>query len=300
MHRVSCQTYLSDANVNWSSDHLTAPRGQRKIAQLRTPNTNDCFGYGEFAGELRFLEAKRETPPLFVSYFTADTPYEALANRLRASLDKFGLPHRIEAIPSRGSWVANTGLKSAFIEKVWTETEGPICWVDADAELLRRPDFVFGNPFDFAIVRRKGWYDISSFVYLGSGQVVGEMISEWAELCRSNPNIWDQVLLTLAWYKTNQRSAFSSLWLNDGIFRFPRPKVRDLRDKIFYYPFHRKIRPFLDQKQASRDLKSFVDKSKRIENELGSDDMSADFQSALTHGDFSLPGTLDAMFGPQN
>lgn len=63
-----------------------------------------------------------------------------------------------------------------------------------------------------------------------------------------------------------------NLWLNDGIFRFPRPWLRNLRDRLLYYPSKRKVRLFIDQKQASRRLKAFIDGAGKREGELGSDD----------------------------
>ncbi len=297
MQPTEFNSYLAAATPNWSGTAQHDSRDNRAFALLRDPNGEDATAHANLKSEISFLETPRGTPPLFVSYYTENTPYEALANRLRASLDRLNLPHRIEAVPSQGSWVANTGLKSAFIERCWAETDSPICWIDADAEILRTPHFVFDSPFDFGIVRRKGWYDISSFVYFGKAPVVGEMIQNWAQMCRDNTNIWDQALLTLAWYKTAQTGQISNLWMNDGIFRFPRPFVRDLRDRIFYYPYNTKIRPFVDQKQASNDLKAFVDTSKRKDNELGSDDICPTFQRALSTGSFELPATVDSMFG---
>ncbi len=268
----------------------------RVIAHLREPETGDHVACADLPHEIDLLEMPRGKPPLFVSYFTENTPYEALAARLRASLDRLGLPHRIEGIPSRGSWVANTGLKAGFIERVWQGSDGPICWIDADAEMLRVPHVVFDNPFDFAIVRRHGWYDISSFVYLGKSDAAGRLVSDWARICREHPNVWDQVLLTLAWHRTARDTAMASLWLNDGIFRFPRPRVRDLRDQFLYYPFKRKIRPFVDQKQASRNLKSFIDASKKRPDEFGSDDVAAAFRQALVQYDFGFDARIETIF----
>ena len=127
-------------------------------------------------------------------------------------------------------------------------------------------------------------------------EIAGQLIADWAQLCRDTPHVWDQALLTLAWYRTARDNALASLWLNDGIFRFPRPWVRDLRDQLLYYPFKRKIRPYVSQKQASRELKTFMDASKRDTTELGSDDICPAFRTALQSGRFDLADSLDAMF----
>ncbi|WP_139278619.1 hypothetical protein [Thalassobacter stenotrophicus] len=214
-------------------------------------------------------------------YYTENTPYEQYAHQLAQSLDHYGLPHRIEPIQSLGSWVANTGLKAAIIEKIWNESDRPICWIDADAEIIRTPSFVFGHPFDVSFVRRYGWYDLAGFIYLNKSEPARQLITEWARLCRENQHVWDQVLLSLAWYRTAQSFDLSSYFLNDGIFRFPRPYIRDIRDKIFYYSANKKIKPFINQKQASRKLKEFINSSRDIGREYTSNDIGDGFKVSL-------------------
>ena len=172
--------------------------------------------------------------------------------------------------------------------KAWRDSEGPICWIDADTELLREPYVVFDNPFDIAMVRRNGWHDMSGFVYLGNSVATGTLIACWTNLCRDNPDTYDQVLLTLAWYRLAGNMPMSSLWLHEGIFRFPRPWIRDWRDRLIYYPPKRKVRPFLKQKQASRQLKAFVNASKENGREYSSDDISTGFRVALQEFDFTF------------
>ncbi len=288
--------FLAPAKARFRPLDEAAPAG-RIVAHLRRPEAGDLVCEADLRAEIAMLEAPRGRPPLFVSYYTPDTPYETLAADLRASLDRFGLPHRIEPIASRGSWVANTGIKARFVERVWAESDGPICWIDADAAILRPPGFLMGNPFDFAIVRRQGWEDISSCLYLGKSPTVGRLIANWSALCSEHQNVWDQVLLSLAWFNTAKVEPLSSLWLNPGIFRFPRPKIRDLRDRIFYYPFGRKIRPYFDQKQASRSLKAFINASATKRDELGTDDLSDDFKMAIRGYDFSFNATVATIFG---
>lgn len=282
----ACRAFLAPARPEWRAACEVAPG--RALAHLRHPEGTDLIARSQLGQEIDLYERPGARPPLFVSYYTADTPYAALAARLARSLDRLGLAHRIEAIPSRGSWVANTGLKAGFIARAWTESDRPICWIDADAELLRLPHVVFDNPFDIALVRRHGWYDISSFVYLGKTEAAGALVQRWAEFCAAHPQVWDQVLLTLAWQHVAQRQDMASLWLHDGIFRFPRPWLRDLRDRLLYYPSRRKIRPFVDQKQASRQLKSVIDGAARRPGERGSDDLSPAFRAMLAAHRFDI------------
>ncbi len=289
--------YLAGAGLSFRplAEALAVPGG-RIVAHLRRPGGADLACVAGLGEEIALYESVRGAPPLFVSYYTADTPYEALAADLRASLDRHGLPHRIEPVPSRGSWVANTGLKARFIERVWSESKGPICWLDADAAVLRPPAFLAENPFDFAIVRRDGWEDMSGLLYFARSEAAGRLIAEWSRLCADNPNVWDQVLLSLAWFNMAKTRPLASQWLSPGLFRFPRPLVRDLRDRLFYYPSRRKIRPFIDQKQASRTLKAYVNASAQARDELGTDDLSAGFRTALQRYDFGFDAGLESIF----
>ena len=288
--------YLAGAGLSFRplAEALAAPGG-RIVAHMRRPGATDFACVAALHDEIALYETARGEPPLFVSYYTADTPYEALAADLRASLDRHGLPHRIEPVASRGSWVANTGLKARVIETAWRESDRPVCWIDADAAILRPPTFLMGNPFDVAFVRRKGWEDLSGLIFLNRSEKAEKLLSEWVHLCAEHPNVWDQVLLSLAWFRTARATGMASQWLNGGVFRFPRPKVRDLRDSILHYPFRRKIRPFIDQKQASRALKGYVGASARRPDELGSDDLTEGYRAALASYDFRYDADLGAV-----
>lgn len=288
--------YLAKAGLSFQPlpEALAQPQG-RIIAHLRRPGGVDLACSTDIRGEAALYETAQGEPPVFVSYYTADTPYEALADDLRASLDRHGLPYRIEPVASRGSWVANTGLKARVIETAWHESDRPICWIDADEAILRPPTFLMGNPFDVAFVRRDGWEDISYLVYLNKTPAAGRLLAEWVRLCSQHPNVWDQVLLSLAWFRIARDTAMTSQWLNSGVSRTPRPRLRDLRDRIFYYPSRRKIRPFIDQKQASRTLKAHVNASTRPRDEIGTDDLGAGYRAALAGYDFSFDPRLDAI-----
>lgn len=230
-------------------------------------------------------------PPLYVSYFTPGSAYETLARQLRQSLDAHALPYRIEPRPSRGSWVANTCIKPEFIAEIWSGAQRPVCWIDADAAVLRPPGFLNGCIADFAFVRRHGWYDISSLVYFGTAPVCGEVLAEWVRLAQSAPHVWDQALLTLAWHRVLGSSPAYTWFLPDSIFRFPRPHIRDLRDRLLYYPTGRKLRPFFDQKQASRSQKR-ADGAR----ETPSDAVSPLFRDHLQSFDFSQSFSVRTAF----
>lgn len=70
---------------------------------------------------------------LVVAYFSEGTPYEREADLLRASLERVGMPHRIDPVPDRGGWYANTAYKAEFLGAVREEESGPLLYLDVDA-----------------------------------------------------------------------------------------------------------------------------------------------------------------------
>jgi hypothetical protein len=155
--------------------------------------------------------------PVFVSYFTPGTHYETRAEALRLSLDRLGLDHRIEGLPSRGNWVANCAQKSEFIQTVWHDTDRPICWVDADAELRRRPKIMRGFDADLGVCVRKGHKFFGGQVAFGRSAIAGQMVDRWADYARQFPHVWDQVTLGYVWWDQMLDTGCDVQWWPDSI-----------------------------------------------------------------------------------
>ena len=77
---------------------------------------------------------------IICAYYTFDTPYEKIVNNLEESLIALGLRYRIKGYYSRGSWVANCGIKPEFLVECLENTDEDILYVDADAVVRREPD----------------------------------------------------------------------------------------------------------------------------------------------------------------
>ena len=86
---------------------------------------------------------------VFVSYWTSK--YEKAAKRLEASLDKHGLEHDIQEAEDEG-WYANVRKKPTFILEMMKKHSDAyaIVWIDADGDVIQRPDLFFGIKEDFA------------------------------------------------------------------------------------------------------------------------------------------------------
>ena len=251
----------------------------------------------------RVFLRERQTPPKFISYYTMDTPYEEMAGELSDSLDKLDLPYEFEGLATRGSWVANTCLKSECVSRFWHAADGPICWLDADSTVASAPWFLSDNPFDFAIVKRYGWRFMSGVIYLNKTEAAKDLLSEWTALCKRYPYVWDQALLSFAWYTVSRRRKVNSLWLPVDIFDIPpQGNASSLKARVRWfwregrYKFHRRPLPkFFLQKQASRSQKSSANEDNK-QYEISSDRIAQDFRDALLAGDLSRDFSIGEVF----
>lgn len=133
---------------------------------------------------------------MVVSAFTEGTPYESEAMRLRASLDRFGIPSLIRPFPDMGDWHANVFSKVSILNHVALEYSGPFMWIDADAfvhydfrehlmNLMGSTDFGahwFQGPkggYDYS--RNDNWFLAGTLVFSGSPQSK-ELIGYWYRL----------------------------------------------------------------------------------------------------------------------
>jgi len=266
---------------------------------------------GEDGGNIAFSWAKarriflreRQNPPKFISYYTVDTPYEEMAGELSDSLDELDLPHEFEGLATRGSWVANTCLKSECVSRFWHGADGPICWLDADSTVAGHPWFLSDNPFDFAIVKRYGWRFMSGVIYLNKTAAAEDLLAEWAALCKRYPYVWDQALLSFAWYTVSRRRKVRTLWLPVDIFDIPpqgdasslKARFRQFRKERLYRLHRRPLPKVFLQKQASRSQKDSANENDK-QYEISSDMIAQDFRDALIAGDLSRDFSIGDVF----
>jgi hypothetical protein len=146
---------------------------------------------------------------LIVSFYTKDTPYEKEYETLMASLEKFNLPCYIEAIESKGSWVANCSYKSTFCKEMLAIHKKPIVWVDCDAEILQYPSlFLSMQDFDIGchyFTRKSGKVELlSGTLFFNYTDASRELINRWEDACKNSPARLDQKTLedTIKSYET--------------------------------------------------------------------------------------------------
>jgi len=81
---------------------------------------------------------------IFVSYFSGK-PYEICSDRLKKSLVKFDLPHFIQESSNKGDKQLNISGKPQFVKDNLMRFRQPVCWVDADSEIMKHPSLLLDN-----------------------------------------------------------------------------------------------------------------------------------------------------------
>lgn len=141
---------------------------------------------------------------------SASTPgYADVAERLRRSVDAvsakcpepLSLYH--ECYSSSGDWVRNGQIKPDVLLRavVSHDRKQPVCWVDADAELVDRPsrlDGFIADKFDAAVHRLHGKETLSGTVWVNCTPGGLWLLAQWQDECRRHPVRWDQHSLDAA------------------------------------------------------------------------------------------------------
>ena len=157
--------------------------------------------------------ASAEHPFRVVSYYTEDNAYAEHAARLRATLERWNIDHRLIPIPSVGAWERNCNLKPRVIQVEWEESDAPIVWIDADATVESFPDLFSRLDCDLAVHKWDGWQFGSGTLYFGKTRLAKVFIDHWLLRCRADPLTWDQSHLQSAWCDINTITPFRTVWL---------------------------------------------------------------------------------------
>ena len=176
-----------------------------------------------------------------ISFYTQGTYYEADANKLRASCDRFKISHTIVPIESQANnsspakpawssrysnaWLSFVARKATFIRESLIIHKRPVCWLDADCEFIQDPTLLRATRADFAIYNffgdpmndsgeyhpHKLWAS-SGVVYFAFTPLVMRLVNEWmTQLERASWMVDDQAL---SWAFNHFRGGkLQTLWL---------------------------------------------------------------------------------------
>ena len=191
---------------------------------------------------------------IFVAYYTFNTPYEAEAAKLRASLKKLDLLHDVVPVPSIGNWQANTRFKAKFLQQMLKKHKGRnIIYIDVDAIVHSIPILFKDYKCDIGIryqdFRWRKNECLSGTIFLANNERVMKLCEEWEKINikeRDNRQNLEQ------W---NLGSAITMLKseLKLNVVNLP-PEYTFIFDSMkAMYP---SIRPVIEHFQASRQNKN--------------------------------------------
>jgi hypothetical protein len=189
---------------------------------------------------------------IIISYYTVGTGYEVEIEKLRQSLIKFELPHHIEGIKSRGSWIKNVHYNNELILKAFDMfPDKAIVSLDADAVVERYPALFDTLDCDFA-AHMHTWKSgrvelLCSTMYWQGNRKTRKFLAEVIERHKVYPQETQQpgMLRTLKSWGI-QRIKFVSLPPQYA-------RIFDLMESVKY--------PVINQYQASRRFRKAVNRA---------------------------------------
>jgi hypothetical protein len=135
---------------------------------------------------------------IVVGFATENTPYELeLSTHLLPSLEKLNIPHYIEIVENKGSWLKNVAEKPAVIYRALEKfPDKNIVVLDADSELLEYPKLFNEIPEE---------YDLALHIL------------DWDTWYLNNSHI-KEVLSGTMWIRNNERmKTICKLWYDKTI-----------------------------------------------------------------------------------
>ncbi len=138
----------------------------------------------------------KNVPYVVCAFHTDDEIYNAEIGRLRASLEKFELPHEIRTIKSGHRWKDVCRMKPQFIADMLSSNGGKdVLYLDADAVVLQHPALFDNFLFDLGVVLRPPGELFASTIYVRNSALGRRLVAEWVAELDKDPKSIDQTLL---------------------------------------------------------------------------------------------------------
>jgi hypothetical protein len=158
--------------------------------------------------------------PLIISYHTPDKWYTAAADKLKVSLDHFGLDYYIEQRKSAGDWWLNSCQKTWVIRDMMLKYKGRnLLWIDADSEVVAYPELALNMDADLATLIDGG--DIfDTTMFIRNNHKVLKLINKWINVNMNYPyhHTAAQNNLNVLLKNTNHGLVFKELPMSYGYY----------------------------------------------------------------------------------
>ena len=180
---------------------------------------------------------------VFISYYSGNK-YEICSNRLERSLRKFNLPYSIQEKESNYDKQRNISCKPYFVKTNLLKFRQPVCWIDADSEVIKYPTLLMDNGSNNINLQIYNWYadnnnhitrnnknipknkllaSSGTFAFNYSQQSL-ELLDKWIYEMSNNPSIPDDQVLDKIFNDGNWSNKISYRWLPKSynrMMRFP-------------------------------------------------------------------------------
>ncbi len=156
--------------------------------------------------------------PLIVSGYTIDNHpsrggglddyYKRATQRLSKSLIKFNLPHVIypligvKHLGRHQSWAKGCSFKARLIQYTMASFKRPVLWLDADAEVLKKPGIFKNPPFDAGLCSVGQGHLITGTIYFNMKSK--PLVDLWVKTIREHPHQTDETSLIHIWNKAGK------------------------------------------------------------------------------------------------
>jgi len=130
-----------------------------------------------------------------IGYYTKDEIYEPAADKLRASLDKFGIKYDIVGYATLGTWAEATAFKPTFIyDMLLKYPHETLVYMDADAAVIREPVQFYNHHYGLAAHYKDGRELLSGTLLFGyvDRDAILKLVRAWIAEQTRNPMRWDQ------------------------------------------------------------------------------------------------------------
>lgn len=185
---------------------------------------------------------------IFISYYTSNGRYPKLAERLRDSLKRFGLDHRIAHAQDGGDWRKSLFLKPTYIRQCLYEFRRPIVWIDADCEVRKLPSLLFTQAHDFAafnwracpgnplnLPQMDGLSCAGGVLMFGYTAPAMELLDRWEAMQQSKPEIGDDPALDRVF--NDARPPVNPLWLPRSYNHMSKHYGEPADDCVIYHDY---------------------------------------------------------------
>ncbi len=127
---------------------------------------------------------------IFVSFYTRGTIYEEGIYKLIAGLEQFKLPYYVKGFDqAERGWREVCGSRGDFLVDVMEKTGQDVCWIDADAEILRKPNFILNLPrdVDMSFYIKNEVHTLLGTSYFRNCDKVKSLLKEWSRRVPTAP-----------------------------------------------------------------------------------------------------------------